>query len=298
VGRYLIRNLLNRTEKRVAIDVFDGGDVRDLLSYEWADIYFKNNMWPTLEYPQKVRPLLNGDGFLDKRKIAYLKMFRNSKCECDLIYWAKIWEPWPSGLPKGIDVLEHQLRIFETLSEIKCNKKLLAIFPEEGLRYGNSGVCISRLNKRGIACQYGWGNITSDAFWKNLASARVVFLRSGDRLCISWRLVGLLCMGACVVFDGAPYPQWYEPIVSGIHYLDGECRLAPDFSLPEETAYGELKRKIESLLSDHEQIAFLKRNALHYYERFGSPRSVAEHIIRCVEMDQPGMDPKNPHPYP
>jgi hypothetical protein len=285
VGRYTIKTAGKR-QTRIAIDAADGRLIRDLEAYEWSDFYFKANMWPSLQYPKKTLPLINGDGYLDKARLKWLLQMRNYSNSCDLIYWAKIWEPGRTQYYSNEicrNIIEHQIKLFETMGKLECKKKLLAIFSDEmPLRSVDTQQCIRRLMAAGVDCQFGWGNIDSQTFWQNLAASKVVFIRPGNHLCISWRLIGLLCLGSCIVYDRAPFPQWYEPLTGARHYVDGDCGLGPDFSLPSETQYENFYSIIGNLLSDIEKIRELKAHAASYYDNFGSPVAVAEYILRTA----------------
>ena len=78
------------------------------------------------------------------------------------MYWAKIWEPGAetkaarySEAPTRA-ILEHQLRLFETLAGTRCEKDLLAIVPLD-LRTMASSEVVRRLEACGVRCQSGLG---------------------------------------------------------------------------------------------------------------------------------------------
>jgi hypothetical protein len=285
VGRYIIKTA-GKNQTKIAIDAADGRSIRDPEAYEWSDFYFKANMWPSLQYPQKTLPLINGDGYLNKARLKWLLQMRNSSNSHDLIFWTKIWEP---GDPQAYsnencrNIIEHQIKLFETLAKLECKKTLLAVFSaKKPLRSVDTQECIRRLTAAGVKCQFEWGDIDSQTFWRHLAASRVVFTRPGNHLCISWRLIGLLCLGSCIAYDSAPFPQWYEPLISARHYVDGNCGLGTNSSLPSDAQYENLLNIIDNLLSDFEKIRELKAHAAGYYDNFGSPVAVAQHILRTA----------------
>lgn len=284
IGRYVIA-IEGEQGIRVAIDTSDGRDVRDTDALEWCDVYFKTNLWPSLRYAEKVRPFLNGNGSLSASKLDRLKQLRNAEKSIDLSHCAKIWQPTAVGSDyspeKWMNVIEHQVRLFETLSRIDCRKELLAIIPTP-LREQDVRGFINRLQACGVKCQRDWGDITSQKFWAGLSRAKIAFLRPGNHLCISWRMTDLLAMGACIVCDGAPYPNWYQPLESGVHFGDGHCRLGPDYSLPDDSRYARLQRVIEDLLADEDGMLSLRGYASNYFDRYGNPQAVASYLLETV----------------
>ena len=285
VGRYIIRSS-RKNQTKIAIDAADGRRIRDPEAYEWSDLYFKANMWPSLQYPEKTFPLISGDGNLNGERLKWLSQMRNYSISHDLIYWATIWEPGYTRYytnERCRRIVEHQIRLFEILGKLECNKSLLAVLPKKkSLRSVDTRECIQRLTVAGVRYQFGWGNIDSRTFWQNLAASRVVIIRPGNHLCISWRLIGLLCLGSCVVYDMSPFPQWYEPLRSAHQYVDGNCGLGTDYSLPSDAQYEYFINNINCLLSDFEKIRELKGNAASYYDNFGSPVAVAEYVLRTA----------------
>lgn len=284
VGKYLVK-MGQKSQVKVAIDASDMKSIQDREAYKWSDIYFKSNMWANLRYPRKTHPLINGNGFLSKTTLEHLEEMRNLESSYDLIYWAKIWEPGnidSYSKEKCRKIISHQVKLFKTLAKLNCKKSLLAIFPHKQIKSINTQECIRALTDAGVKCQYGWGKIDSLTFWQTLARSKIIFIRPGNHMCISWRLIGLFCLGSCIVYDGAPTPQWYKPILSGQHYLDGNCSIRPNYSLPSDKCYENLILKIENLLSDPEKILELKANAASYYDHFGSPAAVAKHILKTA----------------
>ena len=70
VGRYVCEGV------RFAIDAHDRREVKDPEALEWADVYFKANRWPEDSLDPKVLPIVNGNGLLDRGKIAHLRSLR------------------------------------------------------------------------------------------------------------------------------------------------------------------------------------------------------------------------------
>lgn len=275
VGRYVFNFGKNRV--KVAIDDADGRGIRDKKTLEWSDIYFKANKWSDMSYPENVFPIVNGNGKLDREKIDILKEHRQTKKEVDIVYLSKIWST-PDINP---NVIEHQIRLFEILSSIDCKKDLRAVIAFENAQSKLKGY-LKRLDAAGIQWSTSWGEITSPVFWQRLAQSKIVFQRSGNHHCISWRMIDLCCMGACIVMDQAPYPKWPVPLQNGKHFVDCECGFDADYSLPAKDCYNNIIRIISGLLDDDLAMARLRKNSAAYYNDYAAPKKVAEYVIDTV----------------
>ncbi|MDJ0782503.1 MAG: hypothetical protein QNJ22_11060 [Desulfosarcinaceae bacterium] len=279
VGRYLFDD--GRRSLKVVIDAWDEGHVVDTRSLEWADICFKNNSWPTREYPKKVFPLIHGNGRLNPDKLQLLKGFRDHPKRHDLVYLSIMWTRPNNSYPHYHAILEHHTRTFETLASIECRSNLLAVIPKT---YPDADVLpyLRRLDKAGVPWQRDWGEVSSEVLFEALASAEVVYLRPGNALCISWRMLDLMCMGACVAYDGQPFPNWPVPLEAGAHYIDCKCRLGPQFEPPPPDSYSIMRRTLEALLADSDKIARIRDNNLAYFEQHAAPAKVAAYILDTV----------------
>jgi hypothetical protein len=280
VGRYAITDKLTGIKRRVAVDAADGWMVMDEEAYDWSDLYFKNNYWPSMEYPRKVRPFVNGDGWLSPKLHGYLKSLRTLPKTTDLYYWTRIWEPGVNAYfteERCRNVVEYQVRLYETLSKLKCNKSFGVVLPPDGLKSFATGEVMKRLLGVGVRC--GTRRMSYKEFWTNQSSSRIVFARPGDHLCVSFRICGFLMTGSCIVYDGEPFVQWYERLVPGLHYVHGGCRMGRDYSLPTESMYDGIVDAIETLLSNTEQMDVLRQNAAQYFDEFVSPEGIARHIL-------------------
>ncbi len=277
VGRYIFDFGSQRV--KVAIDVADGKAIRDRSTYNWSDIYFKTNKWRKLDYPENVLPLVNGNGSLTKSKLNQIKFFRNRKKEIDLNFMTIVYAS--SSKQLFYNNIEHHVRLFETLAQLDCSKILKAIIPT---KYPHKTMTsyLRRLDRANVEWSHSWDGLSSVDFWDHLAKARIVFLRPGKHACISWRMIDLLCMGACVVYDAMPHPNWPVPLVSGKNFIDCECGLGPDESLPPIENYAAIKQVIEKLLADPRQRALIRRNNLKYFDQHASPFNVANYIVNTV----------------
>lgn len=282
IGRYHF--IFGGIKLKVAIDTADGRHLHDAHILDWSDIYFKCNAWPQVDYPDKVVSVINGNGTLSPQKIAQLKSLRNHKKNYDLVYWSRIWAA-PGSTPENNGV-EHNVRIFEALAKVQGHKNLLAVFPEE-MDCPSLQEYRDRLDAAGVKWQNGWQEIDSDMLWNSLASAHVNFLRPGNHLCVSWRMVDLLCMGACVMLDGEPYARWPEPLQSDVNFIDSQCTLTDEYLLPSDRAYSELTAKVTALVADKAKIQKIAKNNEIYYDDFASLEAVSGYMLRVIEERYP-----------
>lgn len=277
VGRYSVDIDSNRI--KVVIDDADGRGIRDEEALNWCDIYFKANKWSDREYPEKVYPIVNGNGKLDLNKIKLIKDHRNTEKKIELVYMSKLW-----SRPDCFEnIIEHQVRVFELLAGLDCTKHLRAIVTKKS--ENDLTKYLKRLDAAGVEWSYSWGNITSAVFWKNLAEAKIVFQRSGNHHCISWRMTDLLCMGACIVMDKSPFPQWPVPLEHSKHFADCDCGFAPDYSIPPKEQYNNIRRVMEELLSDEQAQHRYRKNCRDYFDRYATPQKVAAYIIDTLKRE-------------
>ena len=114
-------------------------------------------------------PVVNGNGLLDRGKIARLRSLREAPKEVDVAYVSNVW----GGR-------EHSLRVFGRLAELDCSKDLLAIFPE-GFPPEEDAENMERLRARGIPVTRA--PVPPRELWRRLARARLVPMRAGKHLC-------------------------------------------------------------------------------------------------------------------
>ena len=268
VGRY-VADLDGGREVRFAVDAHDGHAVRDEEALDWADVYFKANRWPGDPYDPKVLPIVNGNGLVDRRRLAFLRSLRGHEKAVDVAYVSNVW----GGR-------EHSLRVFERLAALECSKDLLAIFPE-GFPAAEDEENMERLRAAGV--QVTREPVPPLELWRRLARARLVPLRAGKHLCVSWRTIDLLAMGACVVFDALPPPRWPVPFEAGVHVADCGIERPEDTEAAAEEEYEKVPRTIERLLERPEEQERLRRAAAAYFDEHAAPRKVADYLLRQAE---------------
>ena len=278
VGRYVFN--LGADTVKVAIDAADGSEVRDLQAYEWCDIYFKANKWEHLKYPKKVLPIINGNGFLTEQKINQLRQYRSRKKELDLIFMTVIYAS--SSIQQFYTNIEHHIRLFEAIAKLDCRKFLKAVIPKQ---YTTQmiGKYLERLDRAGVPWSNSWDGMSTQDFWDHLAKAKLVFLRPGKHGCISWRMIDLLGMGSCIVYDANPHPNWPVPLANDQNFLSCDCGLSRNEKLPSLDHYSKINQVIEALLNDHARMEAIRRNNRNYFDQYVTPVSIANYILETVK---------------
>lgn len=256
-----------RTRKiRFAIDGSDMHEVRDPEILGRSEIFFKANKWANREYDSKVRPLVNAGGYLTWKNIRMIKELRHRKRDLDVCFFANIW----GGQ-------EHNIRLFEELSKLKCRKELLAVFSPG---FDPTEEFLLRLRRLGIP--YTRKLVPFPSYWERVSRARIVFRRAGRYLCIPWGMVDHLCMGACMVLDADPYPKWPVPLKSGTHFVDCGIRRPEDTSPARDEDYKNIVPTIELLLDSHNKMEEIREANARYYEEHAAPEQVGKYILNVL----------------
>ena len=265
VGQYVLSDSSHRPAYEVGflIDAHDKPEIRSPQLLEWGEVYFKRSYWPGREYPSKVRPIASGSPTVPGR-IELLRELRSIEKEWDLVHVSKIW----GGR-------EHNIRLFEALSKLHCRKYLYAILVQESdKQYAD------RLDKAGV--RWGFHEIPLVDFWQLYASSRLVMVRAGKHLAVPGRVVELLAMGACPVFDHDPFPRWPVALENGANYLSLEIARPPDLSPGPVEDYERIPDMIEKMLRNDRLLEQVRENNRHYFEQHASPSAVGEYIINTL----------------
>lgn len=266
VGRYVAEVEGRRVP--FVIDARDNHAIQDPDALEWSDVYFKANRWTGEHYESKVEPIVNGNGLLDWRRIEQLRGMRTQPKNRDVAFISNLW----GGR-------EHNVRLFEELARSDFDCDLLAVLPP-GADPAEDAEFERRLKAVGVPCSRE--QIPPTVLWNRLAQARVVVFRSGKHLCIPWRMLDLLAMGACVAFDATPLPQWPVPIRDGEHY-HGIGIHRPAYSPPSEEEYAKVVPALRRLVEDDALAAGYRDRAAAYFDDQAAPERVAEYVLRVVE---------------
>ena len=265
--------IANERPIKVAIDAHDAPAIVDSQAMEWADVYLKSNYWPQYpEYSKKVRPIVNGNGDLTPAKIQSLIGKRETAKEYDLVFISRIWG--------GI---EHNCRVFEALLDLPGKVNLLAVFPEYPGEYGEQlQQARRRLEEAGVPCTSDL--VPSDDLWSMLARSRVVLMRAGKHLCLPWRTIDLLAMGAAIVLESAPRPQWPVPLQEGVHYLSAGLQRPDNTDPAPAEQYAAIRETIQRVLEDAELQRNLSAHAATYFDEQASPHAVGKYMAKVLNL--------------
>lgn len=283
VGRFEVQ--FSKACVRVAIDTHDGRGIPDPGALEWSQLYLKSNFWPTIDYGSKVRPLVCGNGALDQQRIARLVSMRNRPRNLDLVFVAKLW-PGTPGSPTYWNPVEHVVRVFETLAKLPIRAHLRAVVVPLAGQAPFPRHYLERLSAAGVRATTD--DITVEELWSATSGAQLAFLRPGKHLCVSWRMIDHLAMGAATLCDHAAYPQWPVPLRADGEFLDCDCGLGPDESLPSPERYERIAETVMTLLRQPERMAAAREAAARYFDAHAAPARIARYLVdsaRAVAME-------------
>jgi hypothetical protein len=291
VGRYTIQFPDREAPVRVAIDAHDDRSIRDPEAYDWSDVYFKVSHWPSLDYGPKAQPLICGNGALNHERIARLIRLRNQPRDLDLVFIAKLWAGHPGAT--FWNSIEHVVRTFETLAKLKIRSHLRATVMPLGRPFPRR--FLERLSNAGVPVTTN--EVTVDELWNVTSASRLAFLRPGRHLTLSWRMIDHLAMGACTVFDHAPYPEWPVALQAGREFMDCECGMGMDDSLHDPACYERMADTVMALLADPERVAESRRAAAAYFDQHVAPERIAQYLLDAVRSpakDEARLRPRQP----
>lgn len=269
IGKYVLETKGKKIN--FVIDAHDAGELRAPELLDWAEVYFKSNYWPIKSYPQKVKPLVNCNPLLIEGNILNkLRALRDSPKKWDIVFVAKIW----GGA-------EHNIRLFEELSKVSGKKYLYAIIsPRIDRKY------TKRLERAKVP--FGTKSIPVNEFHKLLSSAKLVIYRAGKYNCISWRMLDLLAMGACMVTDSIPIPQWPVPLQKDKNFLtfditrsqiigsDGKSNWCGPGKKEE---YEVIPKILPQFLNNQLIQRQISLNNTDYFDKYAAPSAVGRYIV-------------------
>ena len=265
-GRYLAE--IDGRQVRFAIDGRDGPALLDPEILDWSDVYFKANRWPGVEYPDKVLPLINGNGRIDEARIALLRRLRTREKDIDVCFVSNVW----GGR-------EHNVRLFEQLGRVGGRKVLRAVFPG-GFPEAETAELKLRLGRAGVPS--GDVQMPLPELWETMARSKVVFFRSGKHLCLPWRTLDLLAMGACVVMDAVPTPEWYVPLQRDVNYVACLDARPSDTSPAPDEEYERIAPVVSALLADPSRTESIGLSNARYFDEHVAPAPLGAHILRTL----------------
>ena len=254
-----------------AIDAHDAPGIADPALLEWADTYFKANHWPGNEYPDKVVPVVNGNGELTVARVRKLRTLRNRPKQWDFVFISRIWG--------GV---EHNTRLFETLASLPGRKRLLAVIPPAtGAFRLELDEAVRRLNACGV--ETTGMPVPPNELWEALAASRVVLLRAGKHLCLPWRTLDLLAMGSAIVLESAPRPAWPVPLTAGREFLCAGLERPVDTGPAPVDQYSGVSRAVQFLLANEGERSRISAAAAAYFDQHAAPAAVGRWIRQVID---------------
>jgi hypothetical protein len=276
IGQYVVRGT-NGAACRVCLDASDFPSLGSPELVAWSDLYFKANLWPRIEYPDKVLPLINGDPLI-LDKLPTLRSFRSTRKEIDVCFIVRVW-----GGRDEVEGIEHNLRLLEAVNRAQCSKVVIAY-----LVAGDIGKSERRLRSVGVTCTTR--PIRPATLWRLMGKSRLNVIRLGMHHCIPWRMAGTLGMGACVVLDQPPASAWPEPLREDVNFLSLGARTI-DAPTAEDARYEEIPDKIEEWLGHGGALDRMRSDNARYFDRFVEPQRVGASILGAVERQLAGEGP-------
>lgn len=266
VGQYLITTSGNK-RYRICIDSADFCRVSSQQLLNWCDIYFKTNYWQQYEYPPKVKPMLNCNPMI----LGHISKLRSYRCvtkEYDICFIVRVrgGTSWEQGV-------EHNLRMLEQIAKVKCKKFLMAVL------VGNDTKSITKRLDSQLKIPWTTSPISRQKLWEISCRSKVNVLRLGMHYCVPWRTFDMLAMGACIIWDRAPFTVWPTPMKSGENFLDLGLNIGLEKQLAPLGEYEEIPDRIHRLILNDELINRISKNNGTYFDLHASPEKVGDYII-------------------
>jgi hypothetical protein len=268
-GQYVF-HLKDGRRIRVAIDSHDHPATQDLKILDWADVYFKTNLWPNHPYPAKVRPIVTGNSMVNMDSVGYLKSLRERPKKYDFLFVSRIY----AG--PGANV-EHNLRLFEELAKIPCRSKIRAIFI--GFQKGDPSFAGYRQRLQAAGVEATEDHFGFDELMRMSAESRICVIRAGIHSCITWRLLNMLAIGAAVILDAKPFSSWPVPLEEGKNFLSLGLRITPDCGPAPVEDYEKIIGKMEEFLIDNSNLEKIANNNARYFDIHAHPIKVADYVL-------------------
>jgi len=272
IGQYVF-HLKDERQIHVAIDSHDHPATQDSKILDWADVYFKTNLWPNHAYFSKVRPIVTGNSMVNMDSVGYLKSLRKLPKKYDFHFVSRIY----AG--PGANV-EHNVRLFEELAKIPCRSKIRAIFI--GFREADSEMCGYRDRLEAAGVEATEDHFSFDELMRLSAESRICVIRAGIHSCITWRLLNMLAIGAAVVLDAKPFSSWPIPLEECRNFLSLGLGITPDCGPAPSEDYEKIPKKMEAFLKDESALAAIRENNTRYFDDHAHPMKVADYLLKVV----------------
>jgi len=111
------------------------------------------------------------------------------------------------------------------------------------------------------------------------AMSKIVVLRAGVSGCIAWRMVDMLAIGACIVLDRSPFPEWPVSLKENENFLSLGLGITTDCQPAPEEDYAGIVSKMDAFLQDDAYLDSIRRNNIRYFDDFLSPIQSVKTLI-------------------
>jgi hypothetical protein len=273
IGQYVVV-LKNKRRIKVAIDSDDHPSIQNQKILDWADVYFKTNLWPDWNYPKKVHPIVTGNSMVNMDSVGFLRALRKRPKLYDFIFVSRIY----AG--PGTNV-EHNIRLFEELAKIPCQSKIRAIFM--GFADDDPEMLSHRKRLESAGVEATTEHFSFNDLMTMSAQSRLCVIRAGIHSCITWRLINMLCIGAAIVLDAKPFSSWPEPLREGQNFLSLGLRITPDCGPAPFEDYERIVSQMEKFLNDRTILQKIGENNARYFDDYAHPFRVAQYVLEKVK---------------
>lgn len=269
------------TTRSFCIDVADSPEIGDPELLKTSVAYFKTNFAVRGTYPDNVFPLFNVGPDMPGT-LRNLALLRGMRKEYDLSFIVRVW-----GGTNEVDGIEHNLRLIEALSKVRC-RKFFHIF----LIAGDTQAIAQRLDSQGIR----WAShpLSPEECVRVAAQSRLSVVRHAIHSSIPWSTVEKMAVGSCVLLDHDPSMRWMAPLVRDTHFLCMDTDVDRKSLVATEAAYAALPERVEGFLYDPRATEEIGRNAAAYFDAHLTPEKAGEYILATLrtQLARPSLPPR------
>lgn len=268
ISRYRV-TLDDGTTRFFCIDVADSPEICSPDLLEGSVAYFKTNFAVQGNYPDHVFPLFNVGPDMEWT-LKRLSMLRRMRKEYDLSFIVRVW-----GGTNEVDGIEHNLRLIEALSKVRCNK-FFHIF----LIAGDTQAIARRLDAQGI--RWSGHPLPPEECVRIAARSRLSVVRHAIHSSIPWSTVEKIAVGSCVLLDHEPSMRWHVPLLRDRHFLCIDTPVDRKSLVSTDAAYAAVPGIVEGFLADQRTAEDIGKNCSAYFDAHLTPESAGRHIMETV----------------
>jgi hypothetical protein len=95
-------------------------------------------------------------------------------------------------------------------------------------------------------------------------------------------MIDLLCMGACIVYEADPSPQWPEPLTPGEHFVSLGLTRPPNTDAAPDADYEAIPERLGAILADDALQGRLRAGARDYFDAHATPEKVTAYFLNAI----------------